>query len=307
MTGAQASSLALRLRSNRDGCAPVPQFVISPRMRIITRSLLLVVLIISCCYSIVAQPSSLDARIRSEVTPFQGKVFIYAKNLETGATYSYNGDERVRTASTIKIAVMIEAWARVAEGKAKWTDELMLTKAARYSGSGILPELSDGLRLSLQDCVRLMMLLSDNTATNMVLDFLGTDSVNERMNSLGFKSTRLMRRVGGGGETKEGKLAESKPFGLGATTPHEMVDILAKLDKGEIVNATASKEMLDLMKREQARFAIGRTTPETTVATKYGALDKLRSCVGIVYAKQGKVAIAITVDEMPNGIWAVDN
>ena len=77
-------------------------------------------------------------------------------------------------------------------------------------------------------------------------------SVNERMNSLGFKSTRLMRRVGSGGDTKEGKLPESKPFGLGATTPHEMVDILAKLDKGEIVNPTASKEMLDLMKREQS-------------------------------------------------------
>jgi len=101
-------------------------------------------------------------------------------------------------------------------------------------------------------------------------------------------------------------LAESKPFGLGATTPHEMVDILAKLDKGEIVNATASKEMLDLMKREQARFAIGRTIPETTVATKYGALDKLRSCVGIVYSKQGKIAMAITADDMPVN-WSVDN
>lgn len=245
--------------------------------------------------------------MRSEITPFQGKVYLYAKNLETGETYSYNGDERVRTASTIKVAVMIEAWARVAEGKAKWTDELVLTKAARYSGSGILPELSDGLRLSLQDCVRLMMLLSDNTATNMVLDFLGTDSVNERMSSLGFKSTRLMRRVGGGGETKEGKLPESKPFGLGATTPREMVDILAKLEKGEIVNPTASKEMIDLMKREQGHFAIGRTTPETTVATKYGALDKLRSCLGIVYSKQAKVAISITVDDMPGVVWSVDN
>jgi len=251
--------------------------------------------------------SSLDARVRAEITPFQGKVYLYAKNLETGETYSINGDERVRTASTIKVAVMIEAWARVNEGKAKWTDELVLTKAARFSGSGILPELSDGLRLTLQDCVRLMMLLSDNTATNMVLDFLGTDSVNERMNSLGFKSTRLMRRVGSGGDTKEGKLPESKPYGLGATTPHEMVDILAKLDKGEIVNPTASKEMLDLMKREQARFAIGRAIPETTVATKYGALDKLRSCVGIVYSKQGKIALAITVDDMPNVIWSVDN
>jgi len=200
---------------------------------------------------------------------------------------------------------MIEVWARVAEGKAKWTDELVLTKAARFSGSGILPEMSDGLRLSLQDCVRLMLLLSDNTATNMVLDYLGTDSVNERMNSLGFKSTRLMRRVGGGGDTKEGKIPDNKRFGLGATTPHEMVDILDKLERGQIINATASKEMIDLMKREQARYAIGRTIPDT-VATKYGALDALRSCVGIVYSKQGRIAMAITADEMPVN-WSVDN
>src|SRR5256886_12969335 len=189
------------------------------------------------------QSTSLDSQIRAEISSFKGKVFVFAKNLDTGQTYSYNGDERVRTASTIKVAVMIEAFARVAEGHAKWTDELVLTKAARYGGSGILPEMSDGLRLSLQDCVRLMMLLSDNTATNMVLDYLGTDAVNERMNSLGFKSTRIMRRVGGGGESKEGKLPDNKHFGLGATTPHEMVDILEKLDKGLIVNETASKEM----------------------------------------------------------------
>jgi beta-lactamase class A len=251
------------------------------------------------------QPNALDSQIRAEIAPFKGKVYLFAKNLDTGQTFSYNGDERVRTASTIKIAVMIEAWGRVAEGKAKWTDELVLTRAARYSGSGILPEMSDGLRLSLQDCVRLMMLLSDNTATNMVLDYLGTDSVNERMNALGFKNTRLMRRVGSGGETIAGKLPENKPFGLGATTPHEMVDILEELERGQIINPAASKEMIDLMKREQARFAIGRTIPDA-VATKYGALDALRSCVGIVYSKQGRIAMAITTDDMPVN-WSVDN
>ena len=250
---------------------------------------------------------SLDSKIRAETDNFKGHIYLYARNLDTGQSYSFNGDERVRTASTIKVAVMIEAFARVAEGKAKWTDELVLTKAARYSGSGILPEMSDGLRLTLQDSVRLMMLLSDNTATNMVLDYLSTDAVNDRMNSLGFKSTRIMRRVGGGGESKDGKIADNKRFGLGATTPHEMVDILEKLDRGQIINEAASKEMIDLMKREQARYAIGRTTPDTTVATKYGALDALRSCVGIVYSKQGKIAMAITVDDMPAVNWTVDN
>ncbi len=283
-------------------------------MKIISRLLLSAVVIAVFTLPTSAQPSSLDTRIRNEVTPFKGKVFIFAKNLDTGATYTLNGDERVRTASTIKIAVMIEVWARVSEGKAKWTDELVLTKAARYAGSGILPELGDGLRLTLQDAVRLMMTLSDNTATNMVLDYLsskdalGADAVNDRMNALGFKATRIMRRVGGGGESKEGKLADNlKRFGLGATTPHEMVQILEKLDRGEIVDAEASKQMLDLMKREQSRYAIGRTTPEIPMASKYGALDALRSCVALLFTKQGKIAVAITVDDMPEVMWSVDN
>ena len=250
---------------------------------------------------------ALDARLRAETASFKGKVFLFAKNLDTGKTYSLEGDERVRTASTIKIAVMIEAFGRVAEGRAKWTDELVLTKTARYGGSGVLPELADGLRLTLRDCVNLMMLISDNTATNMVLDYLTTDAVNARMNSLGFKSTRIMRRIGSGGESKEGKDADNKRFGLGATTPHEMVEILAKLDRGEIISAAASKEMLDLMKREQARYAIGRTIADVPMASKYGALDHLRSCVALVYSRRGKIAIAITVDDMPEISWSVDN
>jgi len=252
-------------------------------------------------------PSSLDTLIRGEITPFKGKVFLFAKNLDTGATYSFSGDERVRTASTIKVAVMIEAFTRVAEGRAKWTDELVLTKAARYGGSGVLPELADGLRLTLRDCVNLMMVVSDNTATNMVLDYLTTDAVNARMNTLGFKDTRLMRRIGGGGESKEGKEPDNKRFGLGATTPHEMVRILEKIDAGEIVNKAAAKEMIDLMKREQARYAIGRANSDVPMASKYGALDRLRSCVAIVYSKRGKIAIAITVDDMPEVNWSVDN
>ena len=252
-------------------------------------------------------PPSLDARLRAEITPSKGKVSLYAKNLETGQTYTYGGDNRVRTASTIKIAVMIEAFARVAEGHAKWTDELVLTKAARYGGSGVLPELGDGLKLTLRDCVNLMMVVSDNTATNMVLDFLTTDSVNERMKALGFKDTRLMRRIGGGGESREGKEPDNKRFGLGATTPHEMVQILEKLERGEIVSKSASKEMLDLMKREQVRYAIARTLWDLPMASKYGALDKLRSCVALVYSKRGKIAIAITVDEMPTVDWSIDN
>ena len=250
--------------------------------------------------------SSLDPLVRAEIAQFKGKVYLFAKNLDTGATYSFNGDERVRTASTIKVAVMIEAFTRVSEGRAKWTDELVLTKAARYGGSGVLPELADGLRLTLRDCINLMMVVSDNTATNMVLDYLTTDAVNACMSTLGFKDTRIMRRIGGGGESKEGKEPDNKRFGLGATTPHEMVRILEQLEAGEIINKSASKDMIDLMKREQARYAIGRTI-DLPMASKYGALDRLRSCVAIVYTRHGRIAIAITVDDMPEIVWSVYN
>ena len=252
------------------------------------------------------QASVLDARVKAELASFKGKVTLFAKNLDTGETYALGADDRVRTASTIKIAVMVEAFSRVAEVKAKWTDELVLTKAARYSGSGVLPELADGLRLTLRDCVNLMMVVSDNTATNMVLDYLTTDAVNARMSSLGFKQIRILRRVGSGGESREGMDPDNKRFGLGVATPREMVTLLEKLERGEIASPAVSKEMIDLMKREQVRYAIGRAL-DLPMATKYGALDRLRSAIGIIYSKKGRIAMAITCDEMPEINWSVDN
>src|SRR5689334_675526 len=186
--------------------------------------------------AIAQSQTSLDDQVKPLVASFKGKVSLFAKNLDTGETYALNADERVRTASTIKIAVMIEAFARVAEGKAKWTDEVVLTKEKKVSGSGILFELSDGLKLTLRDAVNLMMMLSDNTATNLVLDVLTTDAVNARMESLGFKQIKIMRKVGSGGESMAGKDPENKKYGLGMATPHEMVLVMEKLDRGEIIN-----------------------------------------------------------------------
>ena len=251
--------------------------------------------------------SALDQRVRAEVAQFKGKVSLFAKNLDTGETYEFGADERVPTASTIKIAVMIEAFARVAEGKAKWTDELILTKDKKVGGSGILPEFADGLRLSFRDGVTLMMIMSDNTATNLVIDVLTADAVNARMESLGFKETRLMRRVFGGGVSAEGKKEENKSFGLGRTTAREMVSIMEKLERGEIISPAASKDMLDLMKREQGTNGIWREQWRVPKATKSGALDALRSNVGILYHPRGRIALAITCNDMPEVSWTVDN
>jgi beta-lactamase class A len=255
----------------------------------------------------VPAQTALDDQVKPIVASFKGKVSLFAKNLDTGETYGLNPDERVRTASTIKIAVMIEAFARVAEGKAKWTDEVVLTKEKKVSGSGILNELSDGLKLTLRDAVNLMMMISDNTATNLVLDVLTTDAVNARMESLGFKQIKIMRKVGSGGESTAGKDPENKKYGLGMATPREMVLVMEKLERGEVISPAASKEMIDLMKQEQDRNAIGRSLWNVPLASKYGALDRLRSAIGILYTKHGKIAIAISCDDMPETMWSVDN
>ena len=254
-----------------------------------------------------AKQAALDQRVRVEVGQFKGKVSLFAKNLDTGMVYELGGDDRVPTASTIKIAIMVEAFARVAEGKAKWTDELVLTKEKKAGGSGILPEFADGLRLTLRDGVTLMMILSDNTATNLVIDVLTADAINARMESLGLKETRLMRRVFGGGESAEGKKEENKRFGLGRTTPREMVTLLEKLERGEVISPAASKEMLELMKREQGTNGIWREQWRVPKATKSGALDALRSNLGIIYHPRGRIALAITCNEMPEVNWTVDN
>jgi beta-lactamase class A len=249
----------------------------------------------------------LDARVRHEVAGFNGSVCLFAKNLDTGATYSFGGDDRVRTASTIKIAVMIEAFARVAEGRVKWTDELVMNKEQKVAGSGILTAFSDGLHLTFRDAVNLMMMLSDNTATNLVVDRLSAEAVNARMQSLGLTETRLMRKIGGGGDSVEGKKEENKRFGLGRSSPREMVMLMEKLERGEIISPDASKEMLTLMKREQVTDGIWRSLWTVPKATKSGALDRLRANVGLIYHPRGRIALAITCDDMPQPVWSADN
>jgi beta-lactamase class A len=256
----------------------------------------------------VAEPAAwLDRRVRAEIAGFNGSVSLHAKNLDTGASYSFGGDDRVRTASTIKIAVMIEAFARVAEGRAKWTDELVLTKESKVSGAGILPAFADGLRLTFRDAVNLMMILSDNTATNLVVDVLTADAINARMQSLGMADTRLMRKIGGGGDSADGRNEENRRFGLGRSSPREMVAVMEKLERGEIVSPEVSKEMIALMKREQGTNGIWRALGSVPKATKSGALDRLRSNVGLIYHPRGRIALAITCDDMPQINWTADN
>lgn len=255
-----------------------------------------------------AQAPTLEDQIRDAVSGFNGKVWIYAKNLDTGREFSLRGDEKVRTASTIKLPIMTEAFRQVAEGKLKWDDVLTVSKESKVSGSGILGEFSDGTKIDLRTAVNLMIVVSDNTATNLVLDKVTADSVNDYMDKLGLPATRSMRKVLGGGDSKALQIPENRLFGLGSSTPREMVRLLEMLEKGEVVSKQASDEMLVILRRQQFKEGIGRNQVDTTpVASKSGALDRLRSDVGIVYTRRGRIAMAITVDDMPVVQYITDN
>ncbi len=259
-----------------------------------------------------AQPAApvaagLEAAVAAEVNAFGGKVWIYAKNLDTGATFSLRGGERVRTASTIKLPILIALHTAVAAGKVRWTDEVLLTKEKKVSGSGVLTELADGTRLTLRDAANLMIVVSDNTATNLVLDAITADYVNEVMDGLGFPHTRSLRKVMGGGPSKANEDPTLRLYGLGVSTPRDMVEMLERLERGTIVSPEASKDMLETLKREQYADGIGRTLLDVTIASKSGALDRLRSDVALVYSRRGRIATAITVDDMPEIHYSVDN
>lgn len=283
--------------------------------KMLQRSLTAVIALLLLAGASVAQtakserPVATDEQVRAEIAKFRGRVSLFAKNLDTGATYEINADEPVRTASTIKLPIMVAAFALVAEGKVKWTDELTLTDKKKVQGSGVLQELSDGLRLTLRDAVTLMIVLSDNTATNLTLDALGGgDVVNEKLEALGFlKLTRSLNKIGGGGETKERQKDNNKRFGIGRSTPREMVMLLEKLERGEIVSPAASKEMIGILKRQQYHEGIGRTLKGVEIASKPGALDHLRSDVGIIYTPRGRVAMAITCEDIPEIDYTNDN
>lgn len=256
----------------------------------------------------ISAPQTLDERIKAELANFSGKVWIYAKNLDTGKDYALRADEQVRTASTIKLPVMTEVFRQVAQGKVKWTDEIVLTKEKKQGGSGILFEFSDNTKIDLKTAVNLMIVVSDNTATNLVLDKVTADSVNDFMDTLGLRQTRSMRKIGGGGDSRAFAEPQNKLFGLGASSPRDMVRLLEMLEKGEIVSKEASAEMLAILKRQQFKDGIGRGLPDTVPsASKSGALDRLRSDVGIIYTRRGRIAMAITTDDMMEVTYTQEN
>ena len=265
-------------------------------------------------HGLMAQPT-LEARMKAAIAEVQGTVSLYAKNLDTGESFGVRQDERVRTASTIKLPIMAAVFEAVAQGKARWTDVLPLTGPKKVSGSGVVRELSNGLRLPIRDLVNLMIVVSDNTATNMLLERFPGDGVNAMMDKMDLGHTRSLRMILGDGTdlkavpsglSAAGLDPENQHYGIGVSTPREMVMLLERIELGKVISPAASKEMIAILKRQQFKDGIGRHVTDP-VASKSGSLDHLRSDVGIVSTKGGRIALAITIDDMPVIDYSPDN
>jgi beta-lactamase class A len=249
----------------------------------------------------------LGRQLATIASSFGGKVTFAAVDLKTGERFGLAADRPVATASVIKLPVMVEAFYQMQEGGLQWSQPVKETDFDRVRGSGILQDLSQQINLTLGDAITLMIDLSDNTASNMVIRAVGIDSVNERMRKLGLKHTKLFGYVF---HEKDSSDPEAKKFGLGETTANDMVHLLTLIKQHHILTPAACDRMLKILSKQRAIDAFPRYTSNYAGVTwehKTGALDSLRNDVGIAETPAGPIVMAGFAYDSPDHQWTADN
>jgi len=228
---------------------------------------------------------------------------VSARDLGAGQALRYNSGRKCKTASTIKLPMLAHFAMSVAEGKRSWSETLTLTEAEKVAGSGVLTQMTAGLQLTLRDVCVLMTIVSDNTATNMLIELEGVGPINARLRSLGLPLTTLFRK------SYTPDTEESREFGLGMTTPDEMAELVQMLAEGRVGGAAVSEEILGILAGQCLRDSIPRGLPEEwSYAGKTGGVDGVRNDVGLVTAPDGsRYALAIYCQDLRDLRWSLEN
>ena len=237
-------------------------------------------------------PSELQAKLELEAQHFSGIFGVVVRTLETNPAdrleFRFNAEEVFPAASVIKLPMLIDALRQVQAGVLKLEDRHVMRPSDHATGSGVLQVMQAGLEPSLRDLLALMIVVSDNTATNMTLDILGgVDAINARFaasipDGLGLETTRVLGKLQVAWELKtpaqrQGKLAE--------ITPLEMLELLERIWHGSILEPEMRKLALEILEAQQYTEIIARYLPEDLmVATKSGSITGVRNDVGLVYA-----------------------
>jgi beta-lactamase class A len=270
-------------------------------------------LVVMCALPALGQSSDLQQQLEGMIRDFHGHVGLFAKDLKTGRTVAINADEPTQTASVIKLSLMLETFAEVKQGKIKLDDPLPLEKSNQAPGSGILQFLHPGLNTNVEDCVVLMIELSDNTATNQLIDKVPLANVNARLAAMGLKNTYFYKKVFKPAEGPQP--ADQKKFGLGKTTAREIAQLMESIERCDLGAPDLCQRMIDILKHQTVQEMIprfiqsGDTSVEpASVANKTGSLDDVRNDVAIVYTKSGGPIIisAFTWDNADHR-WAPEN
>ena len=247
--------------------------------------LAMMILVLGAASTVQAVPAEnrfadlLDAKFTAGLkeieTGLDGVLGLAIKDLKTGKTFFLNEREVFPQASSIKIALLLEVFKQAQEGKLDLDEFLTVDEARKVGGSGVIYLLGrPSLSLSVRDTAVLMVVLSDNTATNLLIEKVGMEAVNKRMAALGLRGTKLRRKMMDLTAASEGR--------ENLSTPLEMMTLLEKIWKGEALGEPFRKDLLDILAIPKDSPLRAGVPDGISVAEKPGGLEAVRCDSGIV-------------------------
>lgn len=200
------------------------------------------------------------------------------KDLTSGETFFIHGDEIMPQASSIKIAVLADLYLQAQQGKLKLTDEYVVRKEDLVSGSDIMLGLTPGVtRLTLRDLATMMVAVSDNSATNVLIGRVGMENVNSMLDGLGLHATRLRRQM-----------MDLKAAGEGrenVSTPREMMTLLETIYRGKLLNKEMTADFIKVLSTHKESSLLQGLPDDAVAASKPGELEAVRNDSGIIFVK----------------------
>ena len=231
--------------------------------------------------------------IEKIISQVEGNVCINFYDLNKNNGFSVNGDKKVLSASMIKLLILAELMKKIFENKFSLSDTVMMANFMKIGGDGVLKELNTGHHFTLKELATLMIIVSDNQATNILIDFLGMENINQLGKELDLKETFLGRKM---------MDAEARKKGYDNYTCADDISLLLKLIYQEkLINKEASQLMLDILLRQQQGERLQRYLPsDIKIAHKCGDLDNLENDGGIIWLGGKAYILVILTNGMPN-------
>jgi len=253
-------------------------------LRIVATVLLLIPMLLQIALARQKMPApplaaDLRAKLSSDLnrmaSDYPGAMGIFVKDLTSGQTFAVNADAIFPQASSIKIPLLIELMRQAQSGEIDLRTRVEIHRAGLVGGSGVLQFFSDGgSSLSIHDLAVLMVVLSDNSATNLLIDRVGMDNVNSMLDGLGLHSTRLARKMMDIPAEQAGRENRS--------TPREMAALLEQLYAGKLLDAEHTKATLEILEYPKDSPLRAGLPDTITVAEKPGSLNGAQCDSGIV-------------------------